>query len=368
METVHFQEEETFLFSCLLGRLKVLSKETTSLTTKCFLAIFWKIYGEKQLLESLIEDIEKEIRSYNSDPSREANRTKKVFVCAAYRAVAKKAKEDEKIQNYLSYARDSKDWLGQPRIACCLSFLEKGPINEEARKYLKDNLSPWLSEGRDDFIAVALLALRGELSRGELQRILEHVELKTNDLPLGTISLYLIGISQSNAGLPNKGTAEDRLYQAIKEKLGELSSCGEEETISAATALFLAKYSKIVGYFEKYSSDLKETLALKDEFSKVTRRAKPYNLLLTITLIATIGLSCLMFFLSSLVEFKENPSAFGRFLLTISRFKDWALVPAIVLILYILISYFKKGDPVLGVVEFLQEKFPIFKSIKEERK
>ena len=360
----HFQEEETYLFSSLLDRLKGLTKENISLTTKCLLAIFWRIYGEKQFLEPLLADIENEIVGYNSDPSRESNRTKKVFACAAYEAVARKPKHEDKIQNYLSYARDSRDWLGQPRIACCLSFLEKDPIAEEARTYLRGNFGAWLSEGRHDFIAVALLALIEEISKGDLQRILENVESGIDDLPIGTISLFLTGISQSNVGLPNKDSVEDKLSQAIRDRVK--TTLEDEETILAATALFLANYHRISGYFEKYSEELKETLAQKDNFTEVTKKAKTRSLLFCITLIATIGLICFMFFIPSLVEFKDNPSAFGKLLLALNTKKDYAFPTAAVLVAYILVSYLKRGDPVLGIVDYLREKVPgLFKSDKE---
>jgi hypothetical protein len=365
----HFQEEETYLFSSLLDRLKGLSKENTSLTTKCLLAIFWRIYGEKQFLEPLLADIENEIVGYNSDPSREPNRIKKVFACAAYKAIARKPKHEDKIQNYLSYARDSRDWLGQPRIACCLSFLEKDQIAEEARTYLRGNFGAWLSEGRHDFIAVALLALRREISKGDLQRILENVESGIDDLPIGTISLFLTGISQSNVGLPNKDSVEDKLYQAIRDRVKTTSSFEDEEIILATTGLFLANYHRISGYFEKYSAELKETLAQKDNFTEVTKKAKTRSLLLCITLIASISLICFMFFIPSLVEFKDNPSAFGKLLLALNTKKEYAFPTAAVLVAYILVSYLKRGDPVLGIVDYLREKVPgLFKSDKERQK
>jgi len=40
-----FQEEETYLFSSLLDRLRDLSHKDASLTTRCLLAIFWYIGG-----------------------------------------------------------------------------------------------------------------------------------------------------------------------------------------------------------------------------------------------------------------------------------------------------------------------------------
>ena len=186
----HFQEEETYLFSSLLDRLRSLSQKDASLTTRCLLAIFWKVYGEKRLLEPLLQGLEKEMEGYDSVPTREPNRTKKVFACAIYKNVAKKVKDEQKIQNYLLYAIDS-NWLGQPRIACCLSFLENDPLGEGAKKYLKENFSAWLSGGRDDFIAIGLLALRKEISQGDLQQTVEHVGSRIDDLPLNIISLFL---------------------------------------------------------------------------------------------------------------------------------------------------------------------------------
>lgn len=361
----HFQEEETYLFSSLLDRLRGLPQKDASLTTRCLLAIFWKVYGEKKLLEPLLEGLEKEIEGYDTDPTREQNRTKKVFVCAIYKNVAKKVKEEEKIQNYLSYAIDS-SWLGQPRIACCLSFLEKDPLKKYAKKYLRENFSAWLSEGRDDFIAIGLLALREEISQGGLQRTLEHVESRIDDLPLNIISLFLIGISKSNIDLPNKNAVEDRLYQAILNNLTSITHFDDEAIITSATALFLAKYHKFSGYFEKYSSELRGTLALKDAFIEDKKRAKTRNLVLCITSIAFLALVCVMFFIPSLVEFKDNPSAFGKILLALNTKKGWALASAIVLAVYVLVSCFKRGDPVFGIVEYLREKFPgLFKSNNE---
>lgn len=231
MKIDHFQEEETYLFSSLLNKLKGLSEKNGSITTKCLLAIFWRLHGEKQFIDPLLRDIETEIDAYNSDPSRESNRIKKVFACAAYKAAAKKPKHEEKIQNYLSYARDSKDWLGQPRIACCLTFLGNDPIAEEARAYLRENLGTWLSEGKHDFIAVALSALRAEISTGDLQRIVERVESDIDNLSLGTISMYLAGFSHSNAGLPNKDAHEDRLYESIRDRVKATPSLEDDETI-----------------------------------------------------------------------------------------------------------------------------------------
>lgn len=366
MEISYYQEEETYLFSSLLDHLRGLSQKNVSPTTKCLLSIFWRIYGNREFLEPLVKDIKEEIGGFNPDPTRESNRTKKVFVCAAYKAVVNKAEYEEKIQDYLSYARDSRDWLGQLRIACCLTFLKGDPISEDAKSYLRENFGGWLSYGKDDFIALALLALGSELSKGELQRTLEHIESRINNLPLILIPLFLVGLSQSDSDLPNKDTVEDKLYQAIKDQLKDIPSCTDEEIISATTALFLSKYHRISGYFEKYSSELKETLALKDKFAGGTKKAKTRNLLLCIASIATVGLACLMFFLPSLVEFKDNPSAFGKFLLALNAKKSWALVSAIVFTAYILLSYIKKGDPVSGIVEYAREKLPILKSIKEE--
>lgn len=366
MERIHYQEEETYLFSSLLAELRDLSQKNVPLTTRCVLAIFWRLYGEKQYLDPLLEAIENEIGGLAPDPTRESNRKRKVFACAAYRCVVEESRHNEKIQNYLSYAKGSKDWLGQPRIACCLTFLKDTPISDDAKSYLRENFAPWLSDGRDNFIAIALLALRDEISDGDLQRTLEHVEPRINDLPLNLTSLLLIGISQSHVGLLGKDAVEDNLYQAIRDRLKdkELSSFTDEEIISATTALFLARYHRISGYFEKYSSELEETLALKDSFAMGTRKAETRNFLLCLASVATIGLLCLMFFIPSLVGFKDNPSAFGEFLLTINTLKKWALGTAIVLTAYILISYFKKGDPVSGIVEYVRERFPI---IKEDR-
>ena len=368
MRIDHFQEEETYLFSSLLDRLRDLSHKDASLTTRCLLAIFWRVYGEKRLFELLLEGLEKEIEGYDSDPTREPNRTKKVFACAIYKNVAKKVKQEEKIQNYLSYAIGS-NWLGQPRIACCLSFLENDPLGEDAKDYLRENFGAWLSEGRDDFIAIGLLGLREEISQGDLQRTLEYVQSKIDDLPLNIISLFLIGISQSHVDLPNKNAVEDRLYQAIRKNLTATTSVDDEVIITSTTALFLAKYHKISGYFEKYSSELRETLTLKDGFVEDKKRAKTRNLVLCITFIAFLGLACLMFFIPTLVEFKDNPSAFGKILLALNTKKDWALAPTIILIGYVLVSYFKRGDPIFGIVEYLRERFPgLFKSNKERQR
>jgi hypothetical protein len=366
MERIYYQEEESYLFSSLLGELRDLSQKNVPLTTRCVLAIFWRLYGERQYLDPLLEAIENEIDGLDADPTRESNRKRKVFACAAYKVVVGKGRHEEKIKNYLAYAKDSGNWLGQPRIACCLTFLKGTPIGEEAKNYLRENFGPWLSDGRNDFIAIALLGLRNEISDGDLQRTLEHVEPRINDLPLNVTSLFLIGISQSDASLLGKDAVEDKLYQAIRDQIKEISSFTDEEIISAATALFLAKYHRISGYFAKYFSELKETLALKDSFAMGTRKAETRNLLLCIASIATIGLLCLMFFIPSLVEFKGSPSAFGKFLLTISTQKKGALGTAIVLTAYILISYFKKGDPVSGIVEYVRERVPVMKEDQDQ--
>jgi hypothetical protein len=358
----HFQEEETYLFSSLLDRLKRLTGENVNPTAKSSLAIFWKICGEDKFLAPLLKDIEKEIGSYDKDPTRESNRIKKIFICAAYKAVAEKIKDEEKIQNYLSYAKDSGDWLGQPRIACSLSFLEKDPVSEEARSYLKANLGQWLSERRDEFIAIALLALGKEISRGELQRILEHVSSRADDLPPKLTALFLIGISQANTenNLPNKDKVEDKLYRAIRNRFKSAQPTDDEELIYAATALYLAKYHKISGYFEKYTSELKETLALKNSFTEATKKARTRNILLCMSLIAAISLACFIFFIPSLVGFKEDPSAVGKALLALNEQRNYALIAAGILVAYVLVSFLKKGDPVSGIAEYLKERFPGF--------
>ena len=89
----HFQEEETYLFPLLLNNLKALSEKNVSIATKCLLAIFWRLYGERQFVDPILKDIETEIGAYNSDPSKESNRTKKVFASAAYRVAAQIPKE-----------------------------------------------------------------------------------------------------------------------------------------------------------------------------------------------------------------------------------------------------------------------------------
>jgi len=367
MNEAHFQEEETYLFSSLLDRLRELSQKEADLATKCLLAVFWKVYGETRIFKALIRDIENEIQNYDSDPTRESNRLKKIFICAIYKAIVEKVRYDKKLQNYFSYVKKSRNWLGELRIACCLSFLEDDSIGKDAKSYLKENFGTWFSDGRDEFIAIALLALRNKMSKGDLQRILEYVESRINDLPLNIISLFLIGISQSNSDLPNKDVVEDKLYQAIKDQIKEPASCNDEEIISAASALFLSKYHKISGYFDKYSAELKETLALKDYYREATKKAKTRNLLLFMSSIVTIGLVCLMFFLPSLVQFKDNPSAFGKLLLTLNTIKSWAFASSLVLVAYILVSYLKKGDPVSGIIEYVQEKFPGLFKINKER-
>jgi len=359
--------EETYLFSSLLTHLRELSQGNPSLTTRCLLAAFWRLYDEKGHLEPLLESLENEIKTFGPDPIRESNRTKKVFACAAYRATARKPKHDEIITNYLSYALGSRDWLGQPRIACCVAFIKDEPMYREARDYLKQNFTAWLFEGRDDFVSLALLALRSEASRGDLHKTLERIESRIGNLPLSTLSLYLIGISQSQA-LPNSTAVQDKLYQAIKAQLTAvpLASIGDEGCISSTTALYLAKYHRISGYYEKYAAELKETLALKEDFSSATKKAKGQNLILCITLVISIGLACLMFYLPTLVEFKDSPSTFGRFLIALNAKKAWALATSLVLTAYILVSYFKRGDPVFGLAEYVREKFPgLFKEDKK---
>jgi len=363
----HFQKEETYLFSSLLDHLRGLSQKDVSVTTKSLLTIFWKIYGEIESLEPLLEDLAEEIGAYSADPTRESNRTKKVFACAVYRKIAKKPKHEEILENYFRYAMDSKDWLGQPRIACCVALLKEEPVGKEAKNYLKNNFSPWLSDGRDDFISVALIALGSEVSRGDLQKTIEQFESRINDLSLNTSSLYLIGISRSQ-NLPTKNEIEDRLYQNIKEQITKvpIATLDTEGIISAATAIFIAKYHIISGYYEKYASELKKTLVLKDDFFSSTKKAKVRGLLLCITLIVAIGLLCLMFYLPTIVVFEKNPSTFGKILLTINSKKGWALGTSSVLVAYILISYFKSGDPVLGLIDWMKGKLP--ELFKEEKK
>lgn len=354
--------EETYLFSSLLARLKKLSQGNRDLATRTLLTIFWRIYEEEQLFKPLIEGLENEIKNFDPDPTRESNRTKKVFACAVYRAIAKKPKHETILENYLGYAMDSKNWLGQPRIACCVSFLKDEPVGKEAKKYLENNYSAWLSDGRDDFISVTMVGLGRDVSRGDLQKTIEHLESRINDLPLSTLSLYFIGFSEA-IDLPNKDEIEDKLYQVIKDQLTSASE--EEEQIFAATAIYIAKYHRISGYYEKYAGELKETLALKDEFLAATRKAKSRNLLLCITLIVAIGLLCLLFYLPTIVAFEKNPSAFGKILLAINSKKGWALGTSLVLIAYILASFFKSGDPVLGLIEWLKGKLPgLFKEDK----
>ena len=367
MLTEHFQEEDTCLFSTLLKRLRGMSQKDTNLTTKCLLTIFWRVYGKKELLEPLLENLAKKIEGYDSDPTRESNRTKKVFVCAIYTSVAKKVKQGEKTQNYLLYALGSRNWLGQPRLACCVSFLQNEQIKEDAKRYLRDNFNAWLSNGRDDFIAVALLALSREISDGDMQKTLEYVEPRIKDLPLDITSLLLIGISQNNTSLANKKAVEDKLYLAIKKNLSSGNNPDDESLIFSAAALFLAKYHKISGYFEKYSSELRETLALKDDLEADTKKAKTRNLLLCVTSVAFLGLACLIFFIPTLVEFKDNPSAFGKILLALNSMKSWGLITSAVLTGYIFVSYFKRGDPVFGIIEYLREKFPGLSKSNKER-
>jgi hypothetical protein len=358
----HYQMEETYLFSSLLARLKEFSQGNQDLATRTLLATFWRIYEEERLFKSLIENLENEIKNFDPDPTRESNRTKKVFACAAYRAIAKKPKHETILENYIGYAMDSKDWLGQPRIACCVSFLKDEPVAKEAKNYLKENYSVWLSDERDDFISVALVGLGKEVSKGDLQKTIEHVESKIDVLPLSTICLYFIGISEA-VDLPNTVEIEDKLYQGIKDQLTFASE--EEEQIFAATAIYITKYHRISGYYEKYAGELKETLALKDEFSAATRKAKSRSLLLCITLVFAIGLLCLLFYLPTIVTFEKNPSAFGRILLAINSKKGYALGTSLVLISYILGSFFKSGDPVLGLIEWVKSKVPgLFKEDK----
>ncbi len=365
MRSNYFQEEETYLFSYLLRHIQSLTQQDVGIATQCFLTVFWKVYRQKLYLEPLLVKLEKEIKSYNSDPTREFNRTIKVFVCAIYKTVKKKTKYNDKIKNYLNYAKISKDWLGQPRIACCLSFLKNNPLREYAENYLKENFSEWLSNGRDEFIAVALLALSQKISKGDLQRILEYIELKINDLPLNLISLYLIGISQTNLELPNKDGIEDKLYKAIRDKIKVTTHFEDEEIISSATALFVAKYHKISGYFAKYSKELKEILALKNDLIEDKKRVSTRNLLLCTISIACISLVCLLFFFPLLIEFPIDLSLFGKFLLALSTKKGLALGSSIVLLIYILVSYLKTGDPIFGIFEFIQDKLPgLFKFIK----
>jgi hypothetical protein len=97
MKEDHFQEEETYLFSSLLDHPRELPQKDVDLMTKCLLAIFWRIYGTTQIFEPLIKDIENEIKDYDSDPTRESNRRKKIFTCTVYKAVAKKVKYSNKM-------------------------------------------------------------------------------------------------------------------------------------------------------------------------------------------------------------------------------------------------------------------------------
>lgn len=363
MSIGHYQEEETYLFSTLLDRIRNLSRKKPSLTTKCLLSVFWRIYDDEENLIPLLEDLEKEIDGYDPDPTRESNRTKKVFACAIYRAVSKSVKYEEKVQDYILYALNS-DWLGQPRIACCVSFLKNELIADDAEEFLRKNYGTWLSDGREDFLAISLLALNDQITQGELQRTIEHIEPRIDDLPLNISSLFLIGISQSNAVLPNKDDIEDRLYQSIRSKLTD--QVDEEGLVTSAAALLLAKYHKISGFFEKYSSEIGETLNQKKSLTEDKKKVKARSLLLCITSIAFLALACLIFYIPTFISFKDNSSAFGKILLALNAKKGWALASTIGLATYILISYFKMGDPVFGIVEYLRGKLPVlFKTNKE---
>ena len=101
MSRNHYQKEETYLFSSTVAHLCKRSIAKPSLTTRSLLAAFYRIYDEKDLFKSLLEGLENEIKTFNSDPTRESNRTKKVFACAVYRAIAKKPKHKKK-QSYNS--------------------------------------------------------------------------------------------------------------------------------------------------------------------------------------------------------------------------------------------------------------------------
>ena len=145
-----------------------------------------------------------------------------------------------------------------------------------------------------------------------------------------------------------------------------MSSMLEQAVIDAAALKEVALKNAEAAVVEKYSAEISKTLNLKSSLTEDKKRVKARSLLLCVTSIAFLGLVCLIFYIPTFVAFKDNPSILGKILLALNAKKGWALASTIGLAAYILISYFKMGDPVFGIIEYLRGKLPVlFKTNKE---
>jgi hypothetical protein len=368
MDRDYFQEEETYLFSSVVSHLRKASPTSLSVTNKCFLAVFWKLYENLDMYREILEDIEREIEQYDPDPSRESSRTLKVFVCVVYNLLIDTPKYATKVRDYLLYARDTGDWLGQPRIACGIALFRDNAFEAEAHNYLKEKFSSWLPAGRDEFIAVSLIALRDEVTSGDLQKTCEHISSAIDKISLQLRSLYLIGVSICQTDSPDKRSTIDSLYRSISNDLRvtPLSEIDIEVLGAVAVALLLSQYHKVTGYFERYSEELKTTLALKNDLVKKDAFFRNRFFVLCIVLIFCIVLINLIFFLPSWIEFPKDPSQFEQLLILMNKQRWWALTISGGLIISIVYSYKKTGDPMPAIIELMRNKIHLSKSTEKE--
>lgn len=339
-----FQEEETYTFSSLINTLKAETKRQTSTTTKCLLAVLWKIYGNQELQRQLLFEIEQDIEAYDSDPARETNRIAKAFVCLVYGAITETSKHDAKIMAYGQYVRDSGNWLGQPRIASCIALLENHPLNDQAKRYLKEEFAGWISKNRDNFVAYALLGTKDSITEGDLQRTIEYVIPKIQTLPVNLLALYLTAISLTHIKSSNKEVVQDHLYSAIRKQVGLLSE--PEDIISVSIALFVAKYHKISGYFEKNAQELRDIIELNQDLVIEKKIVISRYRALCVCMILSVVLFVILAFVPDLFAVKESKNLFGQILLYLAQKKWWIFSTGSFLSLSILYSYLNTGDPV----------------------
>ena len=365
-----FLEEETGTFLSVVSYLRNLPDQKDAVS-KCLLGIFWKVRGEEHILKKVIDEVGREISGYDLDPSRERNRIRKVFICALYKILVSDREDvynyDAIISAYLKYAKDSGNWLGQPRIACCLSFLkEQYGFGNEALSYMKDEIGGWLKSGNDEAVALALLSIGDGLPEGDLRNILEHIKrrLNGNSIPLGLSATILIGLSRILGRDGLKSVIEDKIFLAIKEHLSKLLAGNEsyrvDDVVLSALAIHLGKYHSISGYYGKYSADLKTTISKREEVRRNFGKIRSRNIWLYVLILACTWLLCLFFFLPSILEITDTKRSMAKLLIYLSAEKGWALGAAILITAYSTFSFVVRRDPIEGFISFLRERFPGF--------
>jgi hypothetical protein len=128
----------------------------------------------------------------------------------------------------------------------------------------------------------------------------------------------------------------------------------------------LSQYHKVTGYFERYSEELKTTLALKNDLVKKDAFFRNRFFVLCIVLIFCIVLINLIFFLPSWIEFPKDPSQFEQLLILMNKQRWWALTISGGLIISIVYSYKKTGDPMPAIIELMRNKIHLSKSTEKE--